>query len=42
VREVVVDRAHKLVTTPAYMLAERISEAADGIDKCVEALLDMA
>ena len=42
VREFVVDRAHKLVTTPAYMLAERISEAADGIDKCVEALLDMA
>lgn len=42
VREFVVDRAHKLVTTPAYMLAGRISEAADGIDKCVEALLEMA
>lgn len=42
VREFVIDRAHKLVTTPAYMLANRISEAADGIDKCVEALLEMA
>jgi enhancing lycopene biosynthesis protein 2 len=42
VRDIVVDRSHRLVTTPAYMLAGRISEVADGIDTCVEALLDMA
>jgi enhancing lycopene biosynthesis protein 2 len=42
VRDTVVDRTHKLVTTPAYMLAGRISEAADGIDKAIGALLEMA
>jgi enhancing lycopene biosynthesis protein 2 len=42
VREAVVDRDRKLVTTPAYMLAGRISEAADGIDKAIGALLEMA
>jgi enhancing lycopene biosynthesis protein 2 len=31
----VVDAKHKLVTSPAYMLATRISEVAEGIDKCV-------
>jgi enhancing lycopene biosynthesis protein 2 len=41
VREFVVDKENKLVTTPAYMLAGRISEAADGIEKTVKALLDM-
>lgn len=41
VRELVVDRRRKLVSTPAYMLAERISEAADGIEKTVAALLEM-
>ena len=35
VTEFVVDRKNKLVTSPAYMLATRISEVADGIDKCV-------
>lgn len=38
----VVDRERKLVSTPAYMLATRISEAAAGIEKAVDALLDMA
>jgi len=41
VREFVVDRDHKLVTTPAYMLAGRISEAADGIEKTVKTLIEM-
>lgn len=42
VSEMVVDQKRKLVTSPAYMLAHRISEAAEGIDKAVGALLDMA
>ncbi len=42
VTEFVVDREKKLITTPAYMLAQRISEAAEGIEKTVRALLDMA
>ena len=36
VTEIVVDEARKVVTTPAYMLANRISEAATGINKLVE------
>jgi enhancing lycopene biosynthesis protein 2 len=31
-----------LVSTPAYMLGTRISEVADGIDKALGALLEMA
>jgi len=42
VRETVVDRERKLISTPAYMLAHRISEAADGIEKTVATLLAMA
>jgi enhancing lycopene biosynthesis protein 2 len=42
VREMVVDREKKLLSTPAYMLARSISEAADGIEKTVAALLEMA
>ncbi len=42
VAEAVVDRERKLVTSPAYMLAGRISEAADGIEKTVAELLKMA
>ena len=41
VREFVVDKANKIVSTPAYMLAERISEAAEGIEKTVKAVLDL-
>lgn len=41
VREFVVDKANRIVTTPAYMLAERISEAADGIEKTVAAVLEL-
>ncbi len=42
VSEAVVDRENKLISTPAYMLAGRISEAAEGIEKTVRALVEMA
>jgi enhancing lycopene biosynthesis protein 2 len=42
VTEHVVDRQRKLITTPAYMLAQRISEAAAGIEKTVAELMAMA
>ena len=35
------DKANKIVSTPAYMLAERISEAAEGIDKAVRATIEL-
>ena len=41
VREFVVDKENKIVSTPAYMLATRISEAAEGIEKTVKAVLDL-
>lgn len=41
VTEVVIDKENKLVSTPAYMLAGRISEAAEGIEKAVKALVKM-
>lgn len=41
VREFVVDEENRLVTTPAYMLAERMDEAAEGIEKLVAAVLTM-
>jgi len=41
VRDFVVDRENKLISTPAYMLAGRISEAADGIEKTVRTLIEM-
>jgi enhancing lycopene biosynthesis protein 2 len=42
VTEFVVDRERKLITSPAYMLAQNISEAAAGIEKTVNALMEMA
>ncbi len=42
VEEIVVDRQHKLVSTPAYMLAESISQAASGINKLVDQVLELA
>ncbi|GKX51922.1 isoprenoid biosynthesis glyoxalase ElbB [Budvicia aquatica] len=39
VDDIVVDADQKVVTTPAYMLAQRISEAALGIDKLVARVL---
>ena len=41
VREFVVDHDRKIVTSPAYMLAQNISEAAEGIERTVAALLEM-
>ncbi len=38
---IVVDEANKLVTTPAYMLAESIAEAASGIEKLVAKVLSL-
>jgi len=39
VRECHVDKERKLVTTPAYMLATRISEAAEGIGRAIHEVL---
>lgn len=41
VSEIVVDRENRIVSTPAYMLAGSISEAADGIEKAVKAVIDL-
>ncbi|PWC13327.1 isoprenoid biosynthesis protein ElbB [Brenneria roseae subsp. americana] len=41
VDDIVVDAEHKIVTTPAYMLANSIGEAALGIDKLVSRVLDL-
>jgi enhancing lycopene biosynthesis protein 2 len=41
VNEIVEDKARKLVTTPAYMLAQSISEAASGINKLVDRVLEL-
>ncbi|WP_370555926.1 isoprenoid biosynthesis glyoxalase ElbB [Edwardsiella tarda] len=41
VDEIVVDTAQCVVTTPAYMLAGSIAEAAQGIDKLVAQVLEM-
>ena len=41
VSEIVEDRQHKLVSTPAYMLAQSISEAASGIYKLVDRVLEL-
>lgn len=39
VDDIVIDEAHKLVTTPAYMLATSINEAASGINLLVKNVL---
>ncbi len=39
--DVCVDSEHKVVTTPAYMVATRISEIFDGADHMVAALAEM-
>jgi len=41
VDEILLDEKNKLVTTPAYMEATRISEAAVGIEKLVQQVLKM-
>ncbi|MCM2265632.1 MAG: isoprenoid biosynthesis glyoxalase ElbB [Desulfuromonadales bacterium] len=40
-REFVVDKTNKLVSSPAYMLAGGIAEAAEGIEKCVKAVIGL-
>ncbi len=42
VDDIVVDPANRLVSTPAYMLAQSIAEAAAGINKLVDQVLEMA
>jgi len=42
VTEFVVDRDKKIVSSPAYMLGQSISEVAEGIEKTVDALLELA
>jgi len=41
VHDIVEDTARKLVSTPAYMLAQSISEAAGGIYKLVDRVLEL-
>lgn len=42
VDDVVVDEQRKLVTTPAYMLAKTVAEAASGINKLIDRVLELA
>lgn len=42
VSEFVVDKERKLVSTPAYMLAKSIKQTADGIEKLVRAVIELA
>ncbi len=42
VREIVIDAPNRIVTSPAYMLGQSISEVYDGIGKLVEAVLELA
>ena len=39
VDDIVVDEENKIVTTPAYMLAQNIAQAAEGIEKLVARVL---
>ncbi|MGP4874582.1 isoprenoid biosynthesis glyoxalase ElbB, partial [Klebsiella pneumoniae] len=42
VDDIVVDEDNKVVTTPAYMLAEDIAQAATGIEKLVARVLALS
>lgn len=42
VDEIAVDRENRIVSTPAYMLGQRISEVAAGIEKLVNEVLSLA
>ncbi|HCH51100.1 MAG TPA: isoprenoid biosynthesis protein ElbB [Proteus sp.] len=42
VDDIVVDETQRVVTTPAYMLAESIAQAQIGIDKLVRKVLELA
>ena len=41
VREMIIDEDKKIVTTPAYMEANSIKEAADGIEQLIKKVLSM-
>ncbi|MFN3821786.1 MAG: isoprenoid biosynthesis glyoxalase ElbB [bacterium] len=41
VTEVTLDLENKVITTPAYMLAQRISEVAEGIENTINQLIQM-
>lgn len=41
VTEFVVDKKNKIVSTPAYMLANRISETYVGIEKCIREVIKL-
>ena len=41
VRGVAIDRGNKLLSTPAYMLGQSISEVADGIENAINELMKM-
>ncbi|NVN98775.1 MAG: isoprenoid biosynthesis glyoxalase ElbB [Geobacteraceae bacterium] len=41
VKEFIIDKKNKIVSTPAYMLAGSIGEAAAGIEKCVKAVIEL-
>ena len=40
--DIIIDEQHKVVSTPAYMLASNIAEVFDGIDKMVRALITLS
>lgn len=42
VDDICVDEDHNIVTTPAYIMAKDIGEAADGIEKLVARVIEMA
>ena len=42
VDEIYFDEKHNVLSTPAYMLAENISQAASGIEKLVDKLVKVA
>lgn len=42
VTDIVIDDTNKIVSTPAYMLGQRVSEVAVGIEKLVQQVLRMA
>ena len=41
VDNIVIDKTHKVVTTPAYMLAKSLLDAKKGIDKLVKEVIKM-
>lgn len=42
VADCIIDNQHKVVSTPAYMLGQTIAEVAEGIDKLVKSVLELA